>query len=1533
VAVAGVYVPGYVIFKSMNPITVLQTEPQLLTDKAWFNQKILDFKIKELHQIGADKIPPAFLNDRLYYYATFDTVYTVNEVVNSMKSESDVAFSEPNFIFQPLTGVDTNDPKAENMWGLKNIQMDRVWDELGVYGAPDIVVSVIDSGIDLGSSPYPWDVVNIHPDLLGNVWQAPEGNYGFNYYVAYPPVNVHVLDESVFYPHDKKGHGTSVSGVISAINNNEYAVSSVAGGWNGISAGTKIIPFRVSQLTASYLACYYAFLDSYLYGARIINFSLGTAESDMTQAGFDGMNMLHEIIIDMHNDTFGWGVRPLVIVAGGNDDSEQAYYPACFDEVLAVGAVDVYDKRGKWGLQASTLHSTIDIVAPGSLSQEDAEIDQVGIYTTFPTDVAQANLYHYTPIVDQRSGTSLAAPHVSGVAALVLSQFPALTNEQLRGRLVGTSDYIYNKNQKYFGLMGSGRLNAFRALTEPEQPNLVLNRVLINGISKDVVNIGATQSLSLELKNWWIDATDVWGTLTTDDPNITISYDGVNRFEWGYIPSEASLENVPLITINATGFNRVVSFTLTVNSANNAPKAIPFTLTLQTPLSGDLFCKLNLVNDILNKNFTVKDIDNDDFDEIFVTSRNGYLFIIQEDGSFTNVPLWAGTTCTPAVGDVNSDGTYDIVVGNNNGQVLVFSSEAPFNLTNTFNAVSAEIKPLITYITLEDMNNDGQLDIIAVYEKGIDGVGVNGFCIINMLDLQVYNYDTTYTIQHGVSVDDINNDDQKEVIFLCQNYNGLIHHQTDLYLNMVRVSDEFLYNQIYTIYIGNLRFDAGSSPIIADLNEDGVKDIAFRYDWDNQADPTFRSKKVGIKVYSYHLSNMELRWEYPGGNDCVSQIVQNDNIMIGNFADNDGLEILFSHNRLTLLDSNGFEVSSSGYLPEENNTYTEYLLSIDKYDDATKFFRLAGMPNNLFRLSAYTSDYVEDAVWRYSLDSDVHNDPIGMALIKMTPDTYGIVIPKQHGQIAIIPVNHNTKQIADYAKYRYNSLNTGSYYQPLPQEISNDTNVLHKLYVERDTNVEAELCLNPGIKVLIDPNKTISVYGSLRSSLNANNGVEFDGTCLNSLHGYWSGIVFKNRSESSLKSCSIQNALHGITYEYHGLHYLGGCSLEYNTRGLGIYHANPILKKNTIKHNTVAGIALNNRAQPYMGEDSVSAGMNLISMNPTGIFSSQSSPLLKQGHNDFNNYDFNIFVGMLDSSISAQRNWWSSFDPRVFEQKFNFPELIVYDPWDNAPNIQGQPEQNVFLAALQHMYEGQFTLAIPLFHQVLNDTVETEDDYTSISSLLVCYDKTNNLSSYRIFILEQLENYLSEKMQQTYKDCLALINRSLGFYSEALYYYEYKLENCSTFADSCYAVIDIGNTYLESNLKASGKYPHLRPKSISAHSLLSRNLLDLIYNNSFKTEIILPIENVILKQNYPNPFNPSTTLSFYLPEISNTQLTIYNIKGQVVKIVLHELMPKGTQTVVWDGKDANGRTVSSGVYFYQLKTDKSNIVRKCLLLK
>ncbi|MDD2229051.1 MAG: C25 family cysteine peptidase [Candidatus Cloacimonetes bacterium] len=88
-----------------------------------------------------------------------------------------------------------------------------------------------------------------------------------------------------------------------------------------------------------------------------------------------------------------------------------------------------------------------------------------------------------------------------------------------------------------------------------------------------------------------------------------------------------------------------------------------------------------------------------------------------------------------------------------------------------------------------------------------------------------------------------------------------------------------------------------------------------------------------------------------------------------------------------------------------------------------------------------------------------------------------------------------------------------------------------------------------------------------------------------------------------------------------------------------------------------------------------------------------------------------------------------------------------------------------------------------------------------------------------------------------------------------------------------------------------------------------------------------------LAQNYPNPFNPSTTIKYSLANDSPTRLTIYNLKGQKIRELINSHQPKGTHSVVWDGKDNNGRNVASGVYFYRLTLNNQQIERRMLLLK
>ncbi len=120
-------------------------------------------------------------------------------------------------------------------------------------------------------------------------------------------------------------------------------------------------------------------------------------------------------------------------------------------------------------------------------------------------------------------------------------------------------------------------------------------------------------------------------------------------------------------------------------------------------------------------------------------------------------------------------------------------------------------------------------------------------------------------------------------------------------------------------------------------------------------------------------------------------------------------------------------------------------------------------------------------------------------------------------------------------------------------------------------------------------------------------------------------------------------------------------------------------------------------------------------------------------------------------------------------------------------------------------------------------------------------------------------------------------------------------------------------------------------------------------NDPAEPEIIIPVTlivsftdaenqvipfNTALYDNYPNPFNPTTTIKFTTENTEkNTELIIYNIKGQKVKTLVDEELDAGTHQVVWNGKDDNHKPVSSGIYFYKLEAGYYQKVKKMILLK
>jgi len=84
---------------------------------------------------------------------------------------------------------------------------------------------------------------------------------------------------------------------------------------------------------------------------------------------------------------------------------------------------------------------------------------------------------------------------------------------------------------------------------------------------------------------------------------------------------------------------------------------------------------------------------------------------------------------------------------------------------------------------------------------------------------------------------------------------------------------------------------------------------------------------------------------------------------------------------------------------------------------------------------------------------------------------------------------------------------------------------------------------------------------------------------------------------------------------------------------------------------------------------------------------------------------------------------------------------------------------------------------------------------------------------------------------------------------------------------------------------------------------------------------------------YPNPFNPSTTIKYTIPTYEKMKLSIYNIKGQLIKTLIDETQIAGEHSIIWNGRNESNQSVSSGIYFYKMETKNISEIKKCVLLK
>lgn len=339
-------------------------------------------------------------------------VITVNSpddlrrVLNAYRGLPEVEMAEENKIY--TVQMTPNDPSFSQLWGLAKIQSSSAWD---ISTGSGVVVAVVDTGIEAQ-----------HPDLAPRLWNNPGeiANNGMdddaNGYVDDAQGWDCVAEDNV--PSDLFGHGTHVAGTIAAAGNNAIGVI-------GLAFNARLMPVKGLGDTGSGTSADLAQALVYAVenGADVINNSWGGQGSDP---------VIENAV------AYALSQGAVVVGAAGNSNLDmQNFYPAYLPGVIAVSAFDSLDQKAGF----SNFGTRVDVAAPG-----------VNVLST-----AKGGGYVFM------NGTSMAAPHVSGLAALILSLHPEYTPAQVRQVIRTSADDVGVAGPDIQS--GMGRINAPAALS------------------------------------------------------------------------------------------------------------------------------------------------------------------------------------------------------------------------------------------------------------------------------------------------------------------------------------------------------------------------------------------------------------------------------------------------------------------------------------------------------------------------------------------------------------------------------------------------------------------------------------------------------------------------------------------------------------------------------------------------------------------------------------------------------------------------------------------------------------------------------------------------------------------------------------------------------------------------------------------------------------------------------------------------------------------------------------------------------------
>lgn len=360
-----------------------------------------------------------------------------------------------------------NDPLLKDQWHYNNTGQAGVGDAdanifeawLSTTGASNIIVSVHDEGVDVK-----------HADLQANIWvntaelngQPGVDDDGNGYKDDINGYNFEKNKGAI----DAQYHGTHVAGTIAAVNNNGIGVSGVAGG-NGSGNGVKIMSLQILGGGAIEKSYVYAANNGAVISQNSWGYTLPGYFDQSVQEAID-------YFITEAGDYEGSPMRGgIVLFAAGNSESDAEWFPGYYPGTFAIASIGPEWKRAYY----SNFGAWVELSAPGGDQDYGTK---AGVLSTVPKDQ-----YGYL------QGTSMACPHVSGIAALALAnRTRQLTNTELWNKLLTATVSIDAYNPDFIGKLGTGAIDAALAIRNNlgKAPAAVAD-LSVNGIAQEFAQV------------------------------------------------------------------------------------------------------------------------------------------------------------------------------------------------------------------------------------------------------------------------------------------------------------------------------------------------------------------------------------------------------------------------------------------------------------------------------------------------------------------------------------------------------------------------------------------------------------------------------------------------------------------------------------------------------------------------------------------------------------------------------------------------------------------------------------------------------------------------------------------------------------------------------------------------------------------------------------------------------------------------------------------------------------------------------------